>query len=1090
MTSNPKPEFVDNRDGNTLAEALKAHLDWLGDTYSSQIDISIASGYFNPEGYFLIADQLSNLDKVRLLLGAEPLPARMRPKLKPGDLRDTTFNSKAVNEALKSLSEGLIYDRNILGFGLEIDNKLQKLIDFLETDKIEVRRYQKGFLHGKAFIFSDEEGLISGSSNFTAAGLTTNNELNLGRYDPTPVRRVKQWYEDLWEDSEVFDLASIYKDRFKEYDPYLIYLRVLWELYKDELEKEQNVSGRIPLTTFQQDGVRRANSIMDKYNGVLIADGVGLGKTFIGGTLIREVTEQDRQRALLICPAALRDGTWARFKDNHQLYMEIVSYEQFASDRQFVGEEGEKHISNNLNEYAMVVIDEAQAFRNPGISRAKALRKLLQGTPPKKLVLMSATPVNNSLWDLYYLLNYFIKQDAAFAHKGIMSLRKHFSMAQAEDPTELKPDYLFDVLDEVTVRRTRNFVKKWYEGETIPDSNGTKITIKFPKPHVNRIDYDLESMMPGLLEDFEEKVMPEFGEPELTLARYSPDQYRKNSTPELESSLIGLIRSSLLKRLESSPYAFSNTLRKMIADHKTFLQGIKEGWVLTTDEIHEWQETDNDESFEDMMENTQKTPVDDFNIALLEQAVKKDVDILESFLMVSKSVSSKEDTKLKSLVKALKDISQKALNEKTISDAELRNKQKVIVFSYYADTVDWIKNYLTDVIETDPDLAHYKNRFISIVGGYANEISREDAVFGFVPDSSDAPEGSNKDRFDILISTDVLAEGQNLQQCRNVINYDLPWNPMRLVQRHGRIDRIGSPHSDVYVGCIFPDAVLERLLVLEGRLRSKLAQAAASIGVESEVIPGGATGEVVFDDKLDEIKSILRDGDTSIFNNAGEDPHAHSGEEYRQELRKALESNNGGLIKQLPWAAGSGLQGGIREGHFFCCRVGDRLFLRFVPTDGGDMIDNTLECLRYISCNETTPRYVPDSLRESVYDAWDQARSSVYKEWEYFTDPINIQPNIRPLFRKLADHLRKYPPAEMLQVDLNKIIDSLEAPWTQRIEKELRSMFNSTDDSLERSVKICNAVKELALEPFSAPDPLPPIDEDEIKLICWLTVSI
>ena len=171
MTPISKPEFVDNRQGNTLAEALKMHLEWLGSTYATPTELSIATGYFNPEGYFLIADQLENLQKVRLLLGAEPTPSHLRLQRKPGDLRGEAFNSKAVDEALRALSEGLAYDRDLLGFSLEIDTKLQKLIDFLGTDTIKVRRYGKGFLHGKAFVFAEEEGLLSGSSKILLKSL-------------------------------------------------------------------------------------------------------------------------------------------------------------------------------------------------------------------------------------------------------------------------------------------------------------------------------------------------------------------------------------------------------------------------------------------------------------------------------------------------------------------------------------------------------------------------------------------------------------------------------------------------------------------------------------------------------------------------------------------------------------------------------------------------------------------------------------------------------------------------------------------------------------------------------------------------------
>ena len=1091
MTSSYKPEFVDNRQGNTLAEALKAYLEWLA-TYAVPTDLSIATGYFNPEGYFLIADQLEGLQSTRLLLGAEPIPDYLGQHRKPRKLRSEVFNSKAVDEALKALSEGLDDDRDLLGFSHEIDSRLQKLIDYLQTGNIKVRRYTKGFLHGKAFIFDQELGLLSGSSNFTAAGLTTNMELNLGRYDATPVKQVKQWFDDLWEEAEDFDLAGIYAKRYQDFDPHLIYLRVLWELYGDELNQEEITSGRIPLTNFQNDGINRAKLMLQEYNGVLIADAVGLGKTFIGGELIRHTAEMLRQRALLICPAALRDGTWKSFIATYQFYVEVVSFEEFAAHMEFLetnGSKGSHVLQANLNEYSLVVIDEAQAFRNPGITRSAGLRKILQGSPPKKLVLMSATPVNNSLWDLYYLLSYFIKQDAAFAHRGIMSLRSHFSDAQREDPAELKPDRLFDVLDTVTVRRTRNFIKKYFAYDTIKGPDDVPITIKFPQPHVARIDYDIELMMPGLLDDFAKKVMPEIGEPELTFARYSPEHYRKDSTPTPETGLIGLLRSSLLKRLESSPHAFSNTLKKMIDDHETFLAALNKGWVLTSDEIHEWEETDNDESLDLLVKDPDGASASSFDVSALTAAVRNDAGILANFLAASENVIREKDTKLQSLVKALKEIVASADNEGGFDEQEVRNKRKIIIFSYFSDTVTWIEEHLSKVIESEPELARYKNRLISITGDKTNQgVSREHAIFGFAPQSSEAPPGVDEDRFDILVTTDVLAEGQNLQQCRNIINYDLPWNPMRLVQRHGRIDRIGSPHNDVYIWCVFPDSHLEELLALEARIRRKVAQAAASIGIESEVIPGSATGEIIFSSKYDEIESLRR-GEATLLESGGEDPHAHSGEEYRQELRQGIDVR-GNEIKQLPWAAGSGLKGGLTEGHFFCCKVGDRVFLRFVPTDSSPIITNRLECLRRISCNEKTPRYISDSLQASVYQAWDQARYSVYEEWQYSTDPKNLQPRIRPLLSTLAEHLRRYPPSDVEQHELDRTIDALEAPWAQRIVQELNRAFNTPDtETYEKSKNIIQKVKDLALEPFAPPDPLPPIDEDEVKLVCWLAVS-
>ena len=233
---------------------------------------------------------------------------------------------------------------------------------------------------------------------------------------------------------------------------------------------ESEPESRIKLTTFQNDGVFRAKRILAEHNGVLIADAVGLGKTFIGGELIREVVETKRQRALLIAPAALRDGTWKRFRKAHQLYLEAISFEQLMNDVQLGGTG--HYIEQKIRDYELVVVDEAQAFRNPQTRRGQALIKLLQDDPPKKLVLMSATPVNNSIWDLYHLLGYFIRHDAAFAAQGIPSLKEKFRMAEGQDADDLRPESMFDVLDATVVRRTRSFVQKFYPNDTLGGPDG------------------------------------------------------------------------------------------------------------------------------------------------------------------------------------------------------------------------------------------------------------------------------------------------------------------------------------------------------------------------------------------------------------------------------------------------------------------------------------------------------------------------------------------------------------------------------------------------------------------------------------------
>src|SRR5215469_5890559 len=1078
------PEFVDNRE-ITLAEALNSHFNWLHETYKEPVRLSIATGYFNPEGFALVADKLQRLSHIRLLVGAEPIPPPAQPLRMPGDPPADRFEAKQVSEALRSNEEGLARDRNLLEFNPKTDSAIRCLLDFLASGKIEVRRYEKAFLHGKAFLFDAEEGVIAGSSNFTAAGLTRNLELNLGRYDPTPVRKVKNWFDHLWSEAVPYDLVSLYKARYEPYNPYLIYLRVLWERYKDELTIEAEGKTRIALTTFQNDGVCRSQRILDEYNGVLISDGVGLGKTFVGGELIRQAVEERRQRALLISPATLRDGTWKRFKTTHQLFVETISYEELANDSQLGG--SYSHLNSRVNEYSLVVVDEAQAFRNPDTTRAQALRKLLQGHPPKKLVLMSATPVNNSLWDLYTLLSYFIKHDAEFADLSIRSLKELFAQAMRQDPDDLKPDALFDILDKTAVRRTRHFVRHYYPNDRVKDHRGNDIPVRFPDPHVEANIYSFDELLPGFFDEIEEALAPEHGSPELTLARYSPTRYLSGAQPSpSEEALVGLLRSGLLKRFESSAFAFAETVERMVNANGRFLEGLERGYILTAEALEEWEQVDSDEAFEELMKESGSVSSEGYDAPKLRSDVIKDRDLLDRFAKKARQVTSKNDPKLKRLVETLVKIVNQA-EEEGLDDVDKRNKRKVIVFSFFADSVKWIWDHLAEVLEIDMRLAPYRGRLVGVSGDESfMGVSRRSAMYGFAPETTEAPPGESEDLFDVMVTTDVLAEGVNLQQARNIINYDLPWNPMRLVQRHGRIDRIGSPHNDVFIRCFFPDRRLDALLDLEARIRRKLAQAAASVGVEQEVIPGAAVSNVVFSDTRDEIERLRREEPT-LFENGGEDPKAHSGEEYRQELRKGLEAY-GDRITSLAWGSGSGFVGGAERGYFFCARVGERLFLRFVPHDAKPVVKDTLSCLRLIACHDDTPRSLPKNWQEAAVSFWQKARQDIFDEWTFATDPANLQPRISSTLRAASEHIRRYPPPGMVQEHLDKLIEAIEAPWGPRIVRQIRHAME-TENVLLASERIAETVRQLGLEPFQAPPPLPPIQKEEVRLICWLGIA-
>lgn len=1075
-----QPEFIDNRGGNTLAAAVTARLRHLAETLRLPVDVAIATGYFNPEGFARLADALRQAGKVRLLLGAEPTPPPAMPTRHLGDPRGPRLAARLTREALELNERGLLRDRDRLAFSPATDRAIRQLLDFLQSGRIEVRRYERQFLHGKAYLFSAGNGVIAGSSNFTAAGLTTNLELNLGQYQPGVAGQVERWFEDLWAEAVPYDLAAIYRVRFAEYPPYLVYLRVLWERYGKELSAEAGPTGKIHLTRFQSDGLDRARRILQRYGGVLIADGVGLGKSFLAGELLVETIERQRQRALLIAPAALRDGTWARFKSRFQLGVEVKSFEQVAQGS----------LDAKPEEYSLIIIDEAHAYRHADTTRAHGLRKLLRGDPPKRIVLMTATPVNNSLWDLYELLGYFVGHDAVFADLGIPSLKRRFELAAKHDPFTLKPDVLFDVLDATTVRRTRHFVRRFYPHDRIELRDGTKVTIQFPRPHVRARTYDLDHLLPGFFQDFATILQPEDGEPLLSLARYWPSRYRKGGGPDArEVALVGLIRSGLLKRFESSARAFANTLARMIRAHDHFLEAVKRGVIPAPEALAQLEGTDSDDAWEEVL--AEGTPLDasEVDVKLLRDAVQSDRRLLDRLYQSVARVTPANDPKLQLVVEELLEALRYA-DQTGLGEGDIRNRRKVLIFSYFADTVEWIAEFLREALAKDHRLAPYKGRLAVVRGteGY-EDVGRRQAVYGFAPVSTEAPAGLDQDRFDILVTTDVLAEGMNLQQAARIINYDLPWNPMRMVQRHGRIDRIGSPHKDVYLTCVFPDRALEKLLALEERIRRKLAQAAASVGLDQEVIPGLATTDRVFADTLEEIERI-RQGNAELFETAGEDIRAHTGEEYRQELRKALERFER-EIKALPGAAGSGLRAGTERGHFFCARVDDRVFLRFVPWgEGTAIVRDSLACLRRITCEESTERVMPEELAQSGYMAWQRARRDIFDEWQKAADPRNLHPDIRPLFKAAAAHVRKHIPAEMTRDDADRIVEALEAPWGLRVEKALRGVFTPETAAGETTTwSIAEQVKTLGLQPWKAPEPLPPIEEEDVVLVVWMAIE-
>ena len=1104
------PEFVDNQNDNTLAAALNCVLappEEAGEADASPDAVRIATAFFNPSGFAEIADRLRAIREVRLMLGADLATTRPDDRRRL-DENDGMFERRRLQSGLRTLDGTLRWERDRMPFNRTSGRALRVLVEALRARNMEVRRYEQAFLHAKAYIFTlceetnaDGEGILVGSSNLTRAGLTSNLELNLGRYERAVVERATRWFDELWDEAEPYDLSELFEEVFWPRTPWEIFLRVLWQLYGDEIQEDAAVDDNLPLTSFQKHGVARALRLIRDTGGAIVADEVGLGKTFIAGELL-QIYRERRQRALLICPAELRDTTWRKFLTRFELFVECLSYEELASDIQLRDAQRpnarQEKLQRSIDEYQFVVVDEAHNCRNPDApTRAGVLRRLLFGRR-RDLLLLTATPVNNSLWDLYHLIRFFVRQDAHFADRGILSIRKRFEQAMHQDPASLSPDLLYPIIDATTVKRTRQFVKKHYAGDQITGPDNRPTPIVFPTPRALTLRYNLDDLLPGFFDRLEEALDPDDDEC-IAFARYTPDTYLLENVDEEEDArsraLIGLLRSLLLKRFESSIYAFRRTTQKMIDEHGAFLQALDAGSVVTTEFMKELA-ADDEAVLEDLLEATpHRLPAELYDVDRLRAAVERDRAKLAALAAEVADVTPKEDPKLEALTQALNEIARQARRD-AIDGVDEAQKRKVLVFSFFEDTVRWIRDFLRREIGARPGLAPYRGRMAAVGGSDdIDEMSRSEAVQGFAPVSMEAPPGRDDDLYDLLLSTDVLAEGVNLQQCRNVINYDMPWNPMRLVQRHGRIDRIGSPHPRVYMRTIFPADRIDRLLNLEQRILNKLAMAAASVGVAAP-IEGAVHGTQVFTETRDEIEKLLRE-DASLYERGGPAGAAQTGEEYRQTLRKALEENRDGIV-DMPWKVGSGMVKGKHRGVFFCAAVGQRTYLRFVLANedwtvsaaDGAISGEIGTCLRIIECEPTTETWHPDWLHDRVYDFWEAAQAQILAEWELETDPANLQPRVRPLNLRVAELIRKQRFADIPDEKVLRALDVLEAPWPRREEIMLRQWLKEHPDENEAAARVLlEKVLETGLEPVQPPPVLPPIRSDDIELVCWMATE-
>ena len=443
-------------------------------------------------------------------------------------------------------------------------------------------------------------------------------------------------------------------------------------------------------------------------------------------------------------------------------------------------------------------------------------------------------------------------------------------------------------------------------------------------------------------------------------------------------------------------------------------------------------------------------------------------------------LSPQDDPKLQNLLAILKE------------DAENAdpNKRKTLVFTSYVDTVEYIKRYLEQKALGDHAIQNLIARSAYVLGNQKTDVeTRAEYAVGFAPKSM-RPNEDAEDKYDLLVTTDVLAEGQNLQQCGRIVNFDLPWNPMRIVQRNGRIDRIGSPHDLIQIHCFMPDVQLNALLKLEERLQRKIAHANAGIGVEGVIVPGMSTREHVFTDgeaiaaeKSEQIRR-LAEGDVGVLAELDRDD-AYSGEQFREELRGALLSDAGGDLEKLPWGIGSGHDQAQGPAVVFLVRTGRRHHFRLVSlaNEDGTIHPDLLESLKRARCHPSAPRVYPDAMRSSVYEAWERVKHSIHSQMQEHRDPAKRQDSLPKVQREAIDLLSRASSDAAADA-----VEALAARWPTDVERDLRRLLREPDvTDTQRVANVVEYVQKRGLRP-QEPAVVPDVRPGDVRLVCYQVI--
>ena len=805
-----KQDIIDNTGSITMSDILNSEI-----PYTQKLDIS--TGYFNVPGYSMLQDALNGAAQkdgfeMRLLLGKQAL------------IPDATFEEVAreSSEDVISLKTGL----DDAELTLDAMSDTASLISFLNNTNVQVRLGISRFNHSKCYITDDS--VFIGSSNFTAGGLTGNYELNAGLYQPGVSEKTSTWFDKMWEMSEDTKQKLIELLKSSKFGvpatPYNVYIKMIFEKYRDILAPDkEEPQYNIELTAFQKDAVRTALFIISEFQGAMIADATGLGKTNMGMEILRQKILKESRKVLLVAPSQVLRSMWdKKLREAGLSVRKQVTMES-------LGREDSLEKWYEYKNIDFVLVDESQNFRSKNANRSANLTKIMTLGKRKQALLLSATPINNSIMDLYHQLSIITRTDDKYFWRsiGIPDLYQHMrDAANKEGGLSAGLEKIQRLLDGIMVRRTRSYIKDVYPNDTI---NGQ--AIKFPDHEYSPIRYSLADLYGNVFQ----RILDDMHK--LTMAPYGLERYNTQATEEEKAKhhvLAHLQVILLLKRFESSVEAVKASLANKIRLYEHIDKVAKGGKMVTVRDLNRiitkgnyianrTDSKDNSDGDFDMDEfllnEVQKMETEEigkeYDMERFQGDLFKDLRILRELRSEIGKVAA--DKKLE----AVRDV---ILNDRAL-DSE---SKKVLIFTEYTTTARYLLREITK---------SFPGNVVECITGDTKPDTRSRYIERFAPVSNLADDQRLEEKeIDILISTEVLAEGQNLQDCNYVINYDLPWNPMRIVQRIGRVDRLTSKYETVRSRACYPDTELDGILKLMGKLLDKIQTVDDVIGLDSELL--------------------------------------------------------------------------------------------------------------------------------------------------------------------------------------------------------------------------------------------------------------